>query len=80
MLKLNSKNLSGWIGKFPANSSVFLISGRYISQIGGKIVNVASGLHNVYWTKNWWTTVFVNLVNSIIYAASDSALLQLFSR
>jgi uncharacterized membrane protein YdjX (TVP38/TMEM64 family) len=64
------------LSKFPADSAVFLICGRFIPQVGGKIVSIAGGVYHVPFWKYLWTTVVSNLFGSVVLALGGYSILH----
>lgn len=60
------KNLPFGLDKFPADSAVFLIFGRFVPQVGGKIVSLAGGAYHVPFGRYLWTAIVSNLFGSVI--------------
>lgn len=64
------------LNKFPADSAVFLICGRFIPQVGGKIVSIAGGVYHVPFSRYLWTAVVSNLFGSIVLSLGGYTLLH----
>lgn len=64
------------LGKFPADSAIFLICGRFIPQVGGKIVSLAGGVYQVPFGRYLWTAVVSNLFGSVVLALGGYTILH----
>lgn len=74
------KKLPFGLSKFPADSAVFLICGRFIPQVGSKIVSIAGGVYQVPFGRYLWTAVVSNLFGSILLSVGGYSLLHGFFR
>lgn len=70
------RNLPFGLDKFPADSTAFLILGRFVPQVGGKIVSLAGGAYHVPFGRYLWTTVVSNLFGSIILSLGGYSILH----
>lgn len=70
------KHLPFGLDKFPADSAIFLIFGRFIPQVGGKIVSVAGGAYGVPFPRYLWTAVVSNLFGSILLSVGGYTILH----
>lgn len=66
------------LSRFPADSVWFLFFGRFVPQIGGKIVSLAGGFYRVPLKRYLWTAFLSNLLGSILLAYGGYSLLQAF--
>jgi len=73
-----NKHLPFGLSRFPADSTIFLIFGRFIPQVGGKIVSLASGVYHVPLGKYLWTTLVSNLFGSILLSLGGYTILHHF--
>lgn len=73
----NKKKLPFGLGKFPADSYLFLIFARAIPGYGGKIVSVVGGMYKVPFWKYFWTAAISNLLGSIAYSFGGYGLVKL---
>lgn len=64
------------LDKFPADSIAFLIFGRFIPQVGGKIVSLAGGAYHVHFGRYLWTAVVSNLFGSVILSVGGYSILH----
>lgn len=64
------------LDRFPADSVVFLICGRFIPQIGGKVVSITGGVYHVPFWRYLWTAVLSNLFGSILLAVGGYSLIH----
>ncbi len=74
----NRKRLPFGLDKFPADSAIFLICGRFIPQIGGKVVSLTGGVYHVPFWRYLWTAVVSNLFGSVLLAVGGYQLLHSF--
>lgn len=72
------KSLPKWLKRWPVQSPLFLIGGRFVPGFGGKIVSVMAGMYKVPWWRFLWTTAVANLIGSIGWAAGGWGLIKLF--
>lgn len=70
------KKLPLGIGKLPVNSVSFLFFGRFIPQVGGKIVSLMAGIYKVPVKRYMWTATISNLLGSILLALGGWSLLK----
>jgi uncharacterized membrane protein YdjX (TVP38/TMEM64 family) len=70
------KKLPFGLGKLPVNSVWFLLCGRFVPQVGGKVVSLMGGVYKVPLKKYIWTAFLSNLLGSIILAMGGWALLS----
>ncbi len=54
--------------KFPVNSTLFLILGRFMPGYGGKIVSLVGGIYRVPLWKYTWTALIANFVGALMFA------------
>jgi uncharacterized membrane protein YdjX (TVP38/TMEM64 family) len=62
------KKLPLGIGKLPVDSVGFLLFGRFVPQVGGKIVSLMGGIYKVPLKRYMWTAALSNLIGSILFA------------
>lgn len=62
------KKLPLGIGKLPVDSVGFLLFGRFVPQVGGKIVSLMGGVYHVPLKRYMWTAALSNLVGSMLFA------------
>lgn len=74
------RHLPFGLDKFPADSIIFLIFGRFIPQVGGKIVSLAGGAYHVPFGRYMWTTVVSNLFGSVFLSLGGYTILHKFLR
>jgi len=65
------------LAKFPAESPLFLIGGRFIPSFGGKLVSLAGGVYHVNFFRYLWTAAIANLLGSVFLAYGGHILLYL---
>lgn len=70
------KKLPFGLSKFPADSAIFLICGRFIPQVGGKIVSIAGGAYHVPFGRYLWTAVVSNLFSSMALSFGGYSILH----
>ncbi len=70
------KHLPFGLDKFPADSVIFLIFGRFIPQIGGKVVSITGGVYHVPFWRYLWTAVVSNLFGSVLLAVGGYQVLH----
>jgi uncharacterized membrane protein YdjX (TVP38/TMEM64 family) len=70
------KSLPLGIGKLPVDSIGFLLFGRFVPNVGGKIVSLMSGIYKVPIKKYMWTAALSNLMGSILFAMGGWSLLK----
>jgi uncharacterized membrane protein YdjX (TVP38/TMEM64 family) len=70
------KKLPFGLGKFPADSIWFLLCGRFVPQVGGKIVSLAGGFYRVPFVRYLWTAVLSNLLGSVLLAYGGYSILH----
>lgn len=70
------KKLPFGLSNFPADSIWFLLCGRFIPQIGGKIVSLTGGFYHVPIVRYLWTAFLSNLLGSIVLAYGGYSLLH----
>ncbi len=68
------------LGRFPANSVVFLIVARFLPGYGAKFISVISGIYKVSLWRYIWTTVLSTLIGAAIIAYGGFGLLNLFNK
>ena len=66
------------LGKFPADSVVFLIAGRFLPGYGAKFISVFSGIYHVRLWRYTWTTILSTLIGAAIVAYGGFGILNLF--
>ncbi|EKD96159.1 MAG: hypothetical protein ACD_24C00161G0002 [uncultured bacterium] len=54
--------------KFPVNSVMFLIFGRFLPGYGGKIVSVLGGMYKISLWKYTWTALVANFIGALMFA------------
>ncbi|HCQ31359.1 TPA: hypothetical protein DIU27_03190 [Candidatus Collierbacteria bacterium] len=74
------RHLPFGLDKFPADSIIFLIFGRFIPQVGGKIVSIAGGVYHVPFGRYMWTAVVSNLFGSVLLSLGGYTILHRFLR
>ncbi len=72
------KELPFGLDKFQADSTWFLIFGRFIPEFGGKIVSLVGGLYHVPLWRYVWTAAIATLLGSAIFALGGYGLVSLF--
>lgn len=72
------KRLPFGLDKFPADSAMFLIFGRFIPQFGGKVVSITGGVYHVPFWRYLWTAVVSNLFGSVLLAVGGYEILHNF--
>ncbi len=70
------KHLPFGLDKFPADSAIFLIFGRFVPQVGGKIVSLAGGAYHVPFGRYLWTAVVSNLFGSVFLSLGGYSILH----
>ena len=70
------KYLPFGLSKFPADSAIFLICGRFIPQVGGKIVSIAGGVYHVPFWRYLWTAIVSNLFGSVLLSVGGYSILH----
>lgn len=70
------KRLPFGLEKFPADSVMFLIFGRFVPQIGGKVVSITGGVYKVPFWKYLWTAILSNLFGSVLLAVGGYSVLH----
>lgn len=70
------KKLPFGLSRFPADSTVFLIFGRFVPQVGGKVVSLAGGVYHVPLGKYLWTTLVSNLFGSVLLSLGGYTILH----
>lgn len=70
------KKLPFGLDKFPADSAVFLIFGRFVPQVGGKIVSLAGGAYHVPFGRYLWTAIVSNLFGSVVLSLGGYSILH----
>ena len=70
------KKLPFGLGKFPVDSVWFLLFGRFVPQVGGKIVSLVGGIYKVPLKRYIWTAFLSNLLGSMLLALGGWALLS----
>jgi uncharacterized membrane protein YdjX (TVP38/TMEM64 family) len=66
------------IGKFPADSVIFLIVARFLPGYGAKFISILSGIYQVRLWRYIWTTVLATLLGAAIVAYAGFGILSLF--
>ncbi len=66
------------LGKFPADSPMFLIFGRMIPAIGPKVISLTSGIYKVPLWRYLWTTFVTNFAGAALIAYGAAGLILLF--
>lgn len=72
------KKLPFGLGKFPADSPLFLIGGRLIPGYGGKVVSVIGGMYGVSLWRYIWTTALPTFIGAALFAYGGFQLVKLF--
>jgi uncharacterized membrane protein YdjX (TVP38/TMEM64 family) len=70
------KKLPLGIGKLPVDSVGFLLFGRFVPQVGGKIVSLMGGVYHVPLKRYMWTAAVSNLIGSILFALGGWSFLR----
>lgn len=70
------KNLPFGLNHFSPDSVWFLVCGRFVPQVGGKIVSLAGGFYHVPLFRYLWTAFLSNLVGSVLLAYGGYSLLH----
>jgi uncharacterized membrane protein YdjX (TVP38/TMEM64 family) len=70
------KKLPFGLGKLPVNSFGFLFFGRFVPQVGSKVVSLMGGMYKVSIKKYMWTAALSNLIGSILFALGGWSLLK----
>ena len=65
------------MGKFPVDSVIFQIVGRFLPGYGAKFVSVISGIYHVNLWRYTWTAVLSTLVGAAIVAYGGFGILEL---
>jgi uncharacterized membrane protein YdjX (TVP38/TMEM64 family) len=68
------------LGRFPANSVIFLIVARFLPGYGAKFISVLSGIYKVPLWRYTWTTILSTLIGAAIIAYGGFGLLNLFNK
>lgn len=71
------KKLPFGIGKLPVDSVGFLLFGRFVPQVGGKIVSLMGGIYKVSVKRYMWTAAVSNLIGSILFALGGWGFLKI---
>jgi uncharacterized membrane protein YdjX (TVP38/TMEM64 family) len=66
------------LGKLPVSSFGFLFFGRFVPQVGGKVVSLMGGMYKVPIKKYMWTAALSNIVGAILFALGGWSLLKVF--
>ena len=66
------------LNKFPADSIAFLFLGRFVPQVGGKVVSITAGVYHVPYWRYLWTAILSNLFGSVILALGGYSILHNF--
>ncbi len=74
----NRSKLPFGLGKYPVDSPLFLICGRFLPGYGAKIVSIVGGVYKVSLWRYIWTASVSNLVGSIMFALGGYSILKLF--
>ncbi|MEK7070821.1 MAG: VTT domain-containing protein [Patescibacteria group bacterium] len=72
------KSLPFGLNKFPADSIMFLFFGRFVPQIGGKVVSLTAGVYHVPYWRYLWTAFLSNLFGSVALAVGGYSILHGF--
>jgi len=64
--------------KFPVDSTLFLIIGRFMPGYGGKIVSLVGGIYRVPLWKYTWTALVANFIGAIMFAYGGHLLRAIF--
>lgn len=70
------KKLPFGLDRFPADSVMFLIFGRFIPQVGGKVVSITGGVYHVPFGRYLWTAIVSNLFGSVLLAVGGYSVLH----
>jgi uncharacterized membrane protein YdjX (TVP38/TMEM64 family) len=62
------KRLPFGMGNLPVNSVGFLLLGRFVPQVGSKMVSLMGGIYHVPLKRYMWTAAVSNLTGSILFA------------
>lgn len=70
------RSLPFGLSNFSPDSIWFLLCGRFVPQVGGKIVSLAGGFYRVPIKRYLWTAFLSNLLGSIVLAYGGYSLLH----
>jgi uncharacterized membrane protein YdjX (TVP38/TMEM64 family) len=70
------KKLPFGLGKLPINSFGFLFLGRFVPQVGSKVVSLMGGMYKVPIKKYMWVAALSNIIGSILFALGGWSLLK----
>lgn len=71
------KRLPLGIGRLRVDSVGFLLFGRFVPEVGGKIVSLMGGIYKVPMKRYLWTAALSNLFGSILFSLGGWSLLKL---
>lgn len=72
------KSMPFGLGRFPADSVWFLLFGRLVPGIGGKLVSVVGGVYRVPMVRYLWTAAIPTLVGTALFVFGGWGLLTGF--